>query len=151
MDQKRNVKQFLLFTLLSLSAGLIDYLSGILLKYAFNLTGEVSQYISVALSVIWNFTFNRKFTFKSASNLPIAMLKVLVFYLVFIPLSGLLTKYLTDQLGWSFALVKAGTMIVNFVGEFFYWKYFVFRDSLNKEQPKQEEQPAQPQQDNEEH
>ncbi len=129
-ERKKNVKQFILFTLLSISAGVIDYLSGLLFNYVFHWSSVVSQYLSVALSVIWNFTFNRKFTFKSASNITVAMLKVLAFYVVFIPLSGLLTKWLCDDLNVEFALVKIITLVINFVGEFFYWKYFVFRDAL---------------------
>ncbi len=90
--------------------------------------------IALLLSVLWNFTFNRKFTFKSAANVPIAMLKVLAFYAVFTPVSTLLGNYFTGKYGSVEAIyyiVLACTMITNFITEFFYDKFFVFRNSEN--------------------
>lgn len=86
--------------------------------------------ISLVLSVVWNFTFNRKFTFKSAANVPKAMLLALLFYVPFTPLSTWWGKALTDA-GWNAYVVELGTMVVNFVLEFLYQRFFVFRNSIN--------------------
>lgn len=126
--KKESWIQALKFTLFSISAGLIDAGSYALLLLIFpSLDVEIAQMISVTLSVIWNFTLNRKFTFKDASNVPIAMLKVAIFYIIFIPLSGWWTGVLVNNYGWSEVLVKILTMLINFVSEFFYQKYFVFK------------------------
>ena len=78
-----------------------------------------------------NFTFNRKFTFKSAANVPIAMMKVFGYYLVFTPLSTLLEKYLTETCGWNEYLVTVINMVINFVTEFLFDRFVVFRDSID--------------------
>ena len=90
----------------------------------------VSYLIALVLSVLWNFTFNRKFTFHSAANIPIAMLKVAAFYLVFTPLSTWNEAWLTG-LGWNEYLVTAINMLLNFVLEFFYQRFFVFGKSID--------------------
>ena len=90
--------------------------------------------IALLLSVIWNFTFNRKFTFKSAANVPIAMLKVLAFYCVFTPVSTLLGNYFTAKYADVTAInyiVLACTMACNMTTEFLYDKFVVFRGSEN--------------------
>ena len=91
-----------------------------------------SYLISLILSVLWNFTLNRNFTFKSASNVPIAMAKVFAYYCVFTPLSTLFGNYLTGSLHWNDYLVTGLNMLLNLVTEFLYQKYYVFRDSLEK-------------------
>ena len=92
-----------------------------------------SYFIALVLSVLWNFTFNRKFTFKSANNIPVAMLKTAGYYLVFTPLSiwwgDALTAHWTGHL-MQYA-VLGGTMLVNFVTEFLYQRFFVFGKSIN--------------------
>ena len=86
-----------------------------------------SYLIALVLSVLWNFTFNRKYTFHSTSNLPKAMMLVFLFYLVFTPLSTWAGDLLTKA-GWNDYLVLAVTMIVNLVTEFLYQKHIVFKD-----------------------
>ena len=136
-DKKKNIMQAVKFLLFSISAGVIQILSFTLLsEFVFmdaNNEYGVSYFISLALSVIWNFTFNRKFTFKSANNIPIAMLKVLGYYLVFTPLSIGWGIALIKNAGWNEYLVLAITMIINFVTEFLFDKFFVFNDK-KKEQ-----------------
>jgi putative flippase GtrA len=80
---------------------------------------------------LWNFTLNRNFTFRSAANVPIAMLKVLGFYAVFTPATTLLGSYLADTLMWNEYLVTGINMGLNFVCEYFYQRYIVFGDSLD--------------------
>ncbi len=118
------------FTLFSISAGLIEIGTFTLLNEIFHLDYWVSYLVALVLSVLWNFTLNRKYTFRSASNVPIAMLKVAAFYAVFTPLSTLLEHYLTG-LGWNEYLVTAINMVINFVTEFFYQRYFVFGKSID--------------------
>jgi len=118
------------FTLFSISAGIIQVLS-------FTLFNEVLQWnywgcylTSLILSVLWNFTLNRKLTFRSANNVPIAMLKVACFYLVFTPLSTWAGDWLNGS-GWNEYLVLALSMVTNFVTEYLYDRYFVFGASID--------------------
>ncbi len=118
------------FLLFSISAGIIEIGTFTLLNEVLKLDYWLSYMIGLILSVIWNFTFNRKFAFKSASNVPIAMIKVLCYYAVFTPLSTLLEKYLTG-IGWNEYLVTLINMVINLVTEFLYQRYFVFRNSID--------------------
>ena len=118
------------FTLISISAGLLQIGSFALLNEIAHLDYWVSYLVSLVLSVIWNFTINRRYTFKSANNVPKAMALVFLFYLVFTPASTLLEKFLTG-LGWNEYLVTAINMVLNFVLEFLYDRFVVFRDSID--------------------
>ena len=126
------------FTLFSASAGLIELGAFTLLNELLHLPYWVSYLTALALSVLWNFTLNRKFTFKSAANVPVAMLKVAAFYLVFTPLSTWLEHVLTTGLGWNEYLVTAINMVLNFITEFFYQRFFVFGDSIDTQENKKE-------------
>ncbi len=119
------------FCLFSISAGVVQILSFALLNEILHLPYWISYGIALVLSVIWNFTFNRKFTFKSATNIPIAMLKVVAYYAVFTPLSMLLEYFLADRLGWNEYLVTGINMLINFVTEFLYQRFFVFGGSID--------------------
>lgn len=129
-DTKKELLRSLKFTLFSISAGLIQILSYTLFMEVFHLVPWVSYLISLTLSVVWNFTLNRKYTFHSANNVPVAMLKVLAFYLVFTPLSTWWTKALTEA-GWNAYLVEFLTMLVNFVTEFLFQRFVVFKNSID--------------------
>ena len=83
------------------------------------------------LSVLWNFTLNRRFTFRSAGNVPIAMLKVALFYAVFTPLSTILGNFLAEDCGWNDLLVTILNMAFNLVSEYFYDRYFVFGKTID--------------------
>ena len=128
--KKDELVRGLKFLLFSISAGVIELGSFTLLNEVFHCTYWFSYLVGLVLSVIWNFTLNRKFTFKSAANVPIAMLKVLAYYAVFTPLSTLLEKYMTG-IGWNEYLVTAINMVINFVTEFLYQRFFVFGKSLD--------------------
>jgi len=121
------------FTLFSISAGIIETVSFLLLGLVLSEENDaaIMQLISLTLSVLWNFTLNRKFTFQSAANVPIAMLKVAGFYLVFAPLSMWWTDALVTGLGWNALLVKIGTMLTNFVTEYLFDRFFVFGKSID--------------------
>ena len=86
--------------------------------------------IALVLSVLWNFTFNRRYTFRSAGNVPKAMALVAAYYCVFTPLSTLGGNFLAN-LGWNEYLVTGLNMVVNFVTEFLYDKYVVFRGTVD--------------------
>ncbi len=130
MTKKQNIIQIIKFAFFSASAGIIQLISFTLLFEVANLNNTVSYIISLALSVLWNFTFNRKFTFKSAANVPVAMLKVALFYCVFAPLSTWWTHELT-ALGINEYLIEAGTMLVNLVTEYLYCRFVVYKNSMN--------------------
>lgn len=150
-EKKQELLRTLKFTLFSVSAGVIQILSYTLMVEVFHWDNEhkltwLSNLISLILSVIWNFTFNRKFTFKSAANVPIAMLKVAAFYAVFSPASALCTKFLSGK-GWNEYLIEAIFMVLNLVLEYFYQRFFVFKGSIDtaekhhdepQEEPKEE-------------
>lgn len=128
--KKDSVIQAVKFTLFSASAAIIQAGSFALFNEAFEWEYWVSYLISLILSVLWNFTFNRRFTFKSAANVPIAMLKVFGFYLVFTPLSTYLGE-LAENGGVNSYIVLAVTMLSNLVLEFLFCKLFVYRNSEN--------------------
>ena len=129
---KKELLRTVKFTLFSISAGVIQILSYTLLFELAGLEEWIAHLISLVLSVLWNFTFNRKFTFQSAANVPIAMLKVAAYYVVFTPLSTWWTAALTaPSVGWNAYLVEALTMAANFITEFLYQRFFVFGKSLD--------------------
>ena len=131
IDRKKELIRSLKFLLFSISAGLVQMGSFALFKELLHWRNWPSYLLALVLSVVWNFTLNRKFTFKSASNVPIAMLKVACYYAVFTPLSTLLERFLEDILGWNGYLVTAINMALNFVTEFLYQRFYVFRDSID--------------------
>ena len=124
------------FTLFSISAGLIEIVSFALLNELLHLPYWMSYLIALVLSVLWNFTLNRKFTFKSAANVPVAMLKVACYYAVFTPLSTLLEHQLAGNLGWNEYLVTAINMLLNFVTEFLFQRFVVYRNSVDTAEKK---------------
>ncbi len=150
-EKKKNegVLQAIKFALFSASAGIIQVISFTILNevvlnlgFIQNLMTENPTFASIMkneygpiylialiLSVLWNFTFNRKFTFKSANNIPIAMAKVALFYAVFTPISTILGNYFTGTKGVNEYIVLGITMLFNLTLEFIYDKYFVFKET----------------------
>ena len=137
LERKKELLRTIKFVLFSISAGVIEFTSFLLFSHlpGYNPSWyRLAAYSSLTLSVVWNFTFNRKFTFQSAANVPVAMLKVLGYYLIFAPLSIEFCQiYLIDTLGWGEweLLIKAISMLVNFITEFLYQRYFVFRKTID--------------------
>ena len=130
--KKETLGQTLKYLLLSISAGVIQLGSFTILNEFVFKDGEYgpSYFIALVLSVVYNFTLNREFTFKSANNVPKAMLQVLAYYLVFTPLSIWWGESL-EGIGWNEYLVLGMTMVINFVTEFLFWKFVVYRGSEN--------------------
>lgn len=129
---KESMWQSLKYLLLSISAGVIQIAVFTPLNEFVFKDGEYgpSYFIALLISVIYNFTLNREFTFKSANNVPKAMLKVGLYYLVFTPLS-IWWGIALEKAGWNEYLVLGLTMIVNFVTEFLFWKFVVYKGSEN--------------------
>lgn len=122
---KKQLWQAVKFTLFSASAGIIQVGSFALLEI-FIKSYWIPYLTSLVLSILWNFTLNRRYTFKSAANVPVAMAKVFGFYLVFTPLSTYL-GHLAEGKGVNDFIVLAVTMIANFVLEFLFCKFVVYR------------------------
>ena len=131
MKEKKTLWQAIKYLLFSISAGLIQEGSfALLFNVAFQGTQKwywLCYMIGLVLSILWNFTLNRKYTFQSANNVPIAMLKVLGFYLVFTPVTMWLGQLVVEA-GINGNFVNPGTMVLNFVLEFLYYKFVVFRE-----------------------
>ncbi|HOO25894.1 MAG TPA: GtrA family protein [Clostridiales bacterium] len=130
------------FGLFSISAGAIELISFSLFNELLRWPYWASYLTALVLSVLWNFTLNRRFTFKSASNVPIAMLKVFGYYCVFTPLSTLLGHYLADTLGFNEYLVTGINMLLNLVTEFLFQKYVVYRNTIDTNSLAQKEKEA---------
>ncbi|MBE5756689.1 MAG: GtrA family protein [Clostridiales bacterium] len=140
MDKKKDFKEllrFIKFLFFSISAGIIQFGAMALFYEVFKWEWWLSYIISLFLSVAWNFTINRKFTFKSANNIKLAMLLVLAFYVVFAPASLFLGDWI-EGLGVDGLIVEAGIMILNFVLEFLYTRYVVYRNSCDTAKKKGE-------------
>ncbi len=122
--------RFIKFGLISISAGIIQIVSFTILSEVIKIPYYWVSYITaLVLSVIWNFTINKKYTFRSSANIKIAMLKTLLFYAVFTPLSTIFGEYLANTetgLGWNGILVTLINMVLNFVLEFLYQRYYVY-------------------------
>lgn len=130
LTKKDNLWQMIKFTLFSASAGLIQIGSFALLTELAHTPYWLSYGISLILSVLWNFTFNRRYTFQSAADVPRAMLLVGAYYLVFTPLSIWWGDALTKA-GVNEYIVEIGTMLINFVTEFLYQRFVVYRGKIN--------------------
>ncbi len=130
LTKKQSFMQFVKFLGFSLSAGIIQFGS---FELMYDVCGWKSWWatylISLVLSVLWNFTFNRKFTFKSASNIPLAMGLVLIYYCAFTPISVFGGRAL-EGIGWNGTLVTVLMMILNFATEFVWDKFVVFNEKF---------------------
>lgn len=125
-----SVWQVVKFTLFSISAGLIQVVAFTLMETVFHLPYWPSYLTALVLSVLWNFTFNRRYTFRSDASVGRSMLLVALFYAVFTPVSTWWGHALTTA-GWNDFLVLAITMAVNFVTEFLYQRFVVYRNRID--------------------
>ena len=152
---KHEAWQALKFTLFSASAGIIQIGTYTLMYEILHWAPWLSYLVSLILSVLWNFTFNRKYTFRSDADVKRSMLLVGLFYLVFTPLSTWWTAALTGENPFTGAqasseplmnnyVVQIGTMLINFVTEFLYQKFVVYRGTIdtNERARKQQDKEA---------
>ena len=129
--EKRELIRKIKFTLFSISAGLIEIGSFTLLNKFTNLPYAPCYLIALILSVLWNFTLNREFTFKASNNIIKAMSLVALFYLIFTPTSTIIGNYLVENLKWNEFIVTLINMSCNFILEYLYDKYIVFKGSID--------------------
>ncbi len=127
---KRNMWQMVKFTLFSISAGIIQVVVFTLLNELLKLAYWPAYLIALIASIVWNFTFNRRYTFRSDANVPVAMAKVFGFYLVFTPVSTYL-GHIAEASGINEYIVLAVTMLFNFILEFLFSKFVVYRNKEN--------------------
>ncbi|XMB72081.1 GtrA family protein [Mycoplasmatota bacterium WC30] len=130
LTKRDNWIHIIKFTLFSASAGAIQALSFTLLFEVLAMKESIAYFIALVLSVLWNFTLNRKFTFKSAANVPKAMFKVACYYAVFTPLSTWWFDALAN-IGWNEYVILGGTMLINFVSEFLFTRFVVYHNDIN--------------------
>lgn len=133
-NKKKELIRTLKFVLFSISAGVIQIVSFTLLTEFTGLSYWPCYLISLVLSVLYNFTINRKFTFHSAANVPIAMLKVFLYYLVFTPLSTIGGNFLVESLGWNEYLVELLSMLLNFITEFLFTRFVVYGKQIDNDE-----------------
>lgn len=130
-EKKKEFWRTVKFVLFSASAGIIEIVVFTLLNEFARLAYWPCYLTALVLSVLWNFTLNRKFTFQSASNVPVAMLKVFAYYLVFTPVTTVGGNYLAENLGWNEYLVTALNMALNLVTEYLYQRFVVFGKTID--------------------
>ena len=134
MENAIKQKEFLRtvkFVLFSISAGVIQMGSFALLNALAGLEYWLPYLIALVLSVLWNFTFNRRYTFQSTENIGRAMLLVAGYYCVFTPLSTWLEHILAGNMGWNEYLVTFLNMLLNMVTEFLFQRFVVYRNSVD--------------------
>lgn len=130
-ETKREWIRVLKFVLFSASAGVIQFGSFALLNECTGWRYWPCYLISLLLSIVWNFTFNRRFTFKSNANITRAMLLVLAFYTVFTPVTTCLGDWLAEDLMWNEYLVTIINMLLNLSSEYLYQRYVVYRNKID--------------------
>ena len=129
-EKREEIGRIVKYVLFSASAGIIQTLTFTLLHEIVKLPYWPCYLTALVLSVLWNFTLNREFTFKSTANIPRAMLLVACYYCVFTPLSTLWGTALTNA-GWNAYLVLFGTMLINLTTEFLFWRLVVYRGNID--------------------
>lgn len=127
---KKEFVRVLKFVLFSASAGIVETVAMILCEEVIKIPGHYICYtIALVLSVLWNFTFNRKFTFQSAENVPKAMLLVFLFYVPFAPFTIWFEHFLADVNGWNEYVVLAINMALNLILEYLWDNNIVYKNS----------------------
>ena len=166
-DKKNSsVWQAVKYFLCAASAGLIQFVTFTILSTVFDKTGVTASMgkmwffgemdkslftattIALGLSIIWNFTLNRKFTFKAANNVPLAMGLAFLFYVPFYPFQtwyvGAVTGAIRDAIGqpeatWPSIIAEGTVMLINGILEFCWQKFVVFRMPKGKDVMPEEE------------
>ena len=130
MSENKNLWQMIKFTLFSISAGVIQEVLYLILFNALGLSYWFSYLVSLVASVLWNFTFNRRYTFRSDADVKRSMLLVALFYVVFTPVTMLGGQWLVNR-GLNGNVVQIGTMLLNFVLEYLYQRFVVYRGRID--------------------
>ena len=130
-EKTREILRFIKFALFSASAGIIEILVFTLLN---ELTpwGYWACYLpALVLSVVWNFTLNRRYAFRAEGSYARQMLMAFLFYLVFTPVTTVGGNFLAENLGVNNYIVLIGTMALNFITEYLYQRFYVFRATID--------------------
>lgn len=130
-DRKKEIFRVAKFIMFSISAGIIELLVFTILNEFSGWTYWPCYLIALIMSVLWNFTLNRKFTFKSASNVPAAMAKIAAFYCVFTPVTTIMGNYFAEDLMWNEYIVTGINMGLNITTEYLYDRLVVFRKTID--------------------
>ena len=130
-EKKKEVLRVVKFVMFSISAGIIEIVSFTILNEFTGWKYWPCYLIALILSVLWNFTLNRKFTFQSANNVPVAMAKIALFYCVFTPVTTIMGNYLAEDLLWNDYIVTGINMGLNITTEYLYDRFVVFRKSID--------------------
>lgn len=130
-EKRKEMIRVMKFVCFSISAGVIELLAFTAMNELTKLSYWPCYLTALILSVVWNFTLNRKFTFKSANNVPKAMLLVALFYCVFTPVTTVGGNYLAETVGWNEYLVTLLNMAINLSTEYLYDRFVVFRGSID--------------------
>ena len=128
---KREIIRMIKFVLVSASAGIVEILVFTLMNELTGLRYWPCYLTALIASVVWCFTINRRYTFKSAKNMPRAMAMVFAFYLVFTPATTILGNYLAETLHWNEYLVTAINMALNLSLEYLYDTFVVYRGEMD--------------------
>ena len=148
---KKELGRAVKYTLFAISAGVIQIVSSLALKailsrfmdesqtmifiHEMPTSSFIAETVGLALSIIWNFTFNRKFTFKAANNVPVAMLLAFLFYVPFYPFQTWYIAVVESKLVnigfWGFVVAQGTVMVINFVLEFLWQQFVVFRGKVD--------------------
>lgn len=131
LNKRKEITRGVKFVLFSISAGVIEFVSFALLDAITGWDYWPKYLIALILSVLWNFTLNRHFTFRSAGNVPLAMLMVAGYYAVFTPVSTILGNYLAEVCGWNELLVTILNMGANLITEYLFDRFVVFRKTID--------------------
>lgn len=130
LSKKETLIQIAKFVAFSMGAGIVQTVTFTLMNEIAQVAYGISYFVALALSVLYNFTVNRRYTFKSATNVPVAMLKVALFYCVFTPVSLILGSK-AENSGVNEYIVLAVTMMCNMVTEYLFCRFVVYRNSMN--------------------
>ena len=131
MKKNKEWVRVLKFVLFSASAGVIQFGSFALLNEFTTWRYWPCYLISLILSILWNITFNRRFTFNSNANITRAMLRVLAFYAVFTPATTCLGDWLAEDMLWNEYLVTIINMLLNLSLEYLYQRFIVYRNRID--------------------
>ena len=127
---KKELWQAVKFTLFSISAGVIQELGFLLLFNVLGLSYWISYLVSLVASVLWNFTLNRRYTFRSDADVKKCMLQLALFYAVFTPVTTW-GGHALEQMGLNGNVIQIGTMLLNFVLEYLFQRFVMYRNSID--------------------
>lgn len=129
--KRKEVIRAIKFAIVSASAGLVEIGVFTIMNEFTGLKYWPCYLTALIASVVWCFTINRRYTFKSTKNVPRAMAMVFAFYLVFTPATTILGNYLAETLHWNEYLVTGINMALNLSLEYLYDTFIVYRGEMD--------------------